>query len=303
MGMYQLDGNQVIRSMSQKNAPALAVESGAIIQMKTRDCFGDQKITPGEGPLVFEMEFAGNPATGPVYVKGAKPGDVLKVEVLEITPGPSAVMAMDRTMGVFADEIETETARVYEVKEGKTFFSEKLAIENKPMLGVIGTAPAGDAEIDNLTPGEHGGNMDCRRIIAGSTVYLPVHVEGALLAIGDVHAVMGDGEVSSGAAEVAADVKIRVQVVSGVEYECPMIISEGYAMTVVSAVTLDEAADQAAKAMRRFIQKAFSISHAEACMLLSLTGDLRICQVVDPLKTCRMELPLEIFKAYGFCFA
>ena len=81
-----------------------------------------------------------------------------------------------------------------------------------------------------------------------------------------------------------------------------MLLSEGYAMAIVSSETLDEAAEEATKAMKRFIQKKFKIEHWEACMLLSLVGDLRICQIVDPLRTCRMEVPMEVFEAYGYSF-
>ncbi len=302
MKSYKIENDHLIWCMSSENQPAVCVESGDIIVLDTRDCFGSQPIKAGDGPLEFNEELAGNPATGPVFVDGAVPGDVLKVEILEITPTSTVIMGMGKDMGVFADEVEREATRIFEIEDEKTLFNAKLQIKNRPMLGVIGTAPADGTKIDNITPGAHGGNMDCRRIIAGSTVYLPVNTEGALLALGDVHAVMGDGEVSSGGAEVAAEVKIKVTVIRGKYYECPMVISEGYAMTLSSCMTLDEAAEQAAKAMRRFIQKSFGIPHWEACMLLSLVGDLRICQVVDPLKTCRMEVPLNVFEAYEYHF-
>lgn len=301
MKTYKIENNKLIRTMSSKNIPVIRVESGAVIELDTRDCFGSQPLAAGDGPLQFDPELAGNPATGPIYVEGALPGDMLKVEVLEILPTSDVVMSVGSDMGVFADEVEIQSTRIFKIRDGKTLFRKDFHIENKPMLGVIGTAPAEGVEIDNLTPGEHGGNMDCRRIIAGSIVYLPVNTEGALLALGDVHAVMGDGEVASGGAEIAAHVKIKVTTLKE-DYECPMVISEGYAMTLASCVSLDDAAEQAAKAMRRFIQRKLNLPHWETCMLLSLVGDLRICQVVDPLKTCRMEVPLAVFDAFGYKF-
>ncbi len=299
---YKVTNDKLIWKMSAKNPPVLRVEPGSVIEFETRDCFGSQKLTPGDGPIVFDPNMAGNPATGPVYVEGAMPGDVLKVKILEITPTSAAVMGMDKTMGVFMHETEIDALRIFDVHGGKTFFGDKYPVPNKPMLGVIGIAPEEGTEIPNMTPGTHGGNMDCKRIIAGSTLYLPVHAEGALLAVGDVHAVMGDGEVAGGGAEVAARVRVQVSVIKDEDMEGPMLLSEGYAMAIVSAEKLDTAAEEATKAMKRFIQKKFKIEHWEACMLLSLVGDLRICQIVDPLRTCRMEVPMEVFQAYGYSF-
>ncbi len=302
MKTYRLDRSHVIKKISADTKPALVIESGAVVELETVDCFGSQPLTPGVGPLVFDPDLAGNPSTGPIYVAGADPGDVLKVDILEIEPAPQAVMAMDETAGVYAEHIPEDVLKFFEVRGGRTFFDKQYTIQNKPMLGVIGNAPAAPAETDMSSPGPQGGNMDCRRIIAGSTVYLPVNVPGGLLALGDVHAVMGDGESCGCGAEVEARVKIRAAVLKNVHYPCPLVCSEGYAMSVYSALTLDEAADCAARAMHGFLQEALGLSYTDAAMLLSLKGDLRICQVVNPVKTCRMEVPLEIFEAYGFQF-
>lgn len=300
--MHKLDRSYVVRKISALTKPALTVESGAVVELETVNCLGSQPVTPGLGPLDFDPDLAGNPSTGPVYVTGAEPGDILKVEILEIEPESDAIMAMDKTMGVYAPDLPEDILKIFPVHDGKTFFHDRYVIRNKPMLGVIGTAPAKPLETDMVTPGFQGGNMDCRRIIAGSTVYLPVNTTGGLLTVGDVHAVMGDGESCGGGAEVEARVKIRVSVIKGESYPCPMVLSEGFAMTVYSAVSLDDAADNAAKIMHKFIQKALGLSYQEAGMLLSLKGDLRICQVVDPAKTCRMEVPMEIFEAFGYQF-
>lgn len=300
--MYKLDRSHVVRKISALTEPALVVESGAVVELETVNCFGSQPVKPGLGPIDFDPDLAGNPSTGPVYVTGAEPGDVLKVEILEIEPTSDAILGMDKTMGVYAPDLPEDILKIFPVRDGKTFFDDRYAIKNKPMLGVIGTAPAAPLETDMVAPGPQGGNMDCRRIIAGSTVYLPVNADGGLLAVGDVHAVMGDGESCGGGAEVEARVRLKVSVMKDVSYPCPMILSEGFAMTVCSALSLDEAADNAARAMHGFLQRALGLPYQEAGMLLSLRGDLRICQVVDPLKTCRMEVPMEVFEAFGYQF-
>ena len=297
--MYQIDSRNVKRVMSYKNKPVLRAKPGQQIEMITRNCFGDQPLKKGDGPLQYDPDIAGNPATGPIFVEGAKVGDVLKIHILKIQPISNAVMGMGTDMGVFADESETECTRIFSIKEDETHFYH-YRIKNKPMLGVIGVAPPPPFEIDTVTPGDHGGNMDCNRIVAGSTVYLPVFVEGGLLAIGDVHSVMGDGEVSSGGAEVAAKVKIQIDILQDEDINCPIVVSEGDVMLLASRETIDEAARQAVKKTKDFLMKKLRIPHHEACMLLSLKGNVRICQMVDPLMTCRMEVPLEVFRAYGY---
>ena len=144
--------------------------------------------------------------------------------------------------------------------------------------------------------------MDCNRIGAGATLYLPVNVPGALLAMGDLHAVMGDGEVCVCGAEIAGEVTVRVTVVKGQPMPLPFLVTAEHAMALYSAEGLDAAAEGATLRMRSFLIDAVGMQAHEAGMLLSLAGDLRICQAVDPNKTCRMELPLSIVKQLGYVF-
>ena len=169
------------------------------------------------------------------------------------------------------------------------------------MIGVIGTAPADEA-VATGTPSFHGGNMDCKRIGTGSVLYLPVNVEGALLAMGDLHAVMSDGEVCVCGAEIAGKVTVRVSVVNGRPLPLPFLVTESHAMAIYSAEGVEDAAHGATLNMRTFLIDQCKLAEYEAGMLLSLTGDLRICQIVDPNKTCRMELPLSIMDDLGYKF-
>lgn len=300
--MYKLDTSHVIKKISSETKAALIVESGAVIEVETLNCFGGQTLQPVRGPLNIDQNRAGNPSTGPIYVEGAKPGDVLKIEILEITPALDPVMAMDDTMGVFAKNIPEHVLKIFEIQDNGIKFDEHYTVPVDCMLGVIGTAPPASEVTDMLAPGLQGGNMDCRRIGIGSIVYLPVNVEGALLVFGDVHAAMGDGEVCGCGAEVGATIRVKVSVLKDSSYPCPMVISSGYAMTVYSDASLDEAADISTRRMHQFLQTELGLPYAEAGMLLSLIGDLRVCQVVDPVKTCRMEVPMKVFEAYGYQF-
>ena len=162
------------------------------------------------------------------------------------------------------------------------------------MIGVIGTAPA-ENPVSNNTPGFHGGNMDTKVIRKGTKIYLPVEVNGGLLAMGDLHAIMGDGEISGCGAEIAGEVTVTVNLITGRPYPLPFIIDEKSVYTVYSAEKLDDAAEGAAKAMTVHLESK-GMDRPSAICLLSLAGNLQISQIVDPLKTVRLELSKEIYE-------
>ena len=168
-----------------------------------------------------------------------------------------------------------------------------MRVPLNPMGGVIGVAPAGEA-ISCGTPDSHGGNMDCKMITAGSTLWLPVNVPGALFGLGDLHAAMGDGEVSVCGLEIPGEVLVELTVVKNRRLPLPMLENSETLFTLASALTLDDAAALATRNMAHFIADNTSLALAEAISILSIAGDLQICQVVDPLKTCRYALPKSV---------
>jgi len=207
-------------------------------------------------------------------------------------------MSLSPNVGIFGNKLNREITKVLPIHDGQVCYQEKFAIPVRPMIGVIGTAPTHGESISTGIPGSHGGNMDCKEIVEGVTLYLPVNVPGGLLAMGDVHAVMGDGEVATCGAEIAAEITVRVTVVKQLGISFPFLVNDTHIMTVCSAKTLDEAADGAALNMQELLIKYLEIKNEEAVILLSLTGDLRICQIVNPHKTCRMEVILEDIKNF-----
>lgn len=290
-----------IHSMSRNNAPVAHAKSGDTVRFETLDCFGCQ--IRDESQLLEKLDWSNiNPATGPLFIEDALPGDVLKVEILKIELDDHGVMIDGPAHGVTGQALTEETTKIFPVKDGIISFNEKLHFPVNPMIGVIGTAPAG-AGIDTGTPGAHGGNMDCTRIGAGATLYLPVNTEGALLAMGDLHARMGDGEVEVCGIEIAGAVTVRVTVVKNCGLPTPFLVDSEVAAAIYSAETLDEASVGATMAMHRFLTGELGMNAHEAGMLLSVTGDLRICQIVDPEKTCRMEIPVSIPQIYQYTFA
>ena len=299
--MLTIHTDTKIHKMSKDNPPVATAKSGDTVCFETLDCFGCQ--LKSENQLLGGLDWSNiNPATGPLFVEGAEPGDVLKVEILKIQLDDHGVMVDGPGSGVTGVAVTSESTKILPVSDGMVKFNEKLSFPICPMIGVIGTAPAEEG-VDTGTPGPHGGNMDCTRIGEGATLYLPVNVEGALLAMGDLHALMGDGEVEVCGVEIAGAVTVRVTVLKNCALPTPFLVNKEVAMAIFSAESLDDAAVGATMSMHSFLMKELHMNEHEAGMLLSVVGNLRICQIVDPEKTCRMELPLSIMETYGYQFA
>ncbi len=296
--MLVIKRDNSVFKMSPENTPAAHASPGELVCFETYDCYSNEIQREDQFHSAVPWSRI-NPATGPLYIDGAAPGDILRVEIKDIKLNTQGVMSIAPKSGVLGDVIEAEKTKVIPIVDGKAKFNNLIEIDINPMIGVIGTAPETE-QIPTGTPGEHGGNMDCKRIGKGSVVYLPVNVPGALLAMGDLHAVMGDGEVVICGVEISGEVTVKVDVLSGLSLPLPMVIEGGDVMTIASAPTLDEAARAATRHMFDFLHTVVGLTFDEAGMLLSATGDLCICQIVDPLMTARMEFPLWILNKYGY---
>ncbi len=298
--MLVLNPEKVIRSMSAKHPPAARARPGDTVKFISMDAFGDQYASAFSG--VFDENKAHNPATGPLFVEGAEPGDTLKVTILNVEfPTESCCMTLSPGLGVFGNEIRAPKHALFPLRDGMIRFNERLQLPVEPMVGVIGVAPK-DGEIGNAYPGPHGGNMDCKRIGIGASVYLPVYHHGALLALGDVHALMGDGEASINGAEARAETTVRIELIKR-SFEAILVVDAQHVMTICSGKTLEEASFDAARAMRKLLVEELGMGLFESSCIMSLVCDMRINEVVNPMMCCRAEIPLSLFKAYGYRFA
>jgi amidase len=274
------------------------IEQGEEVLLQTHDCFEGQIQTTSD--LVDSLDWAHvNPATGPLYIDGAKPGDVLRIDLLDIQVGQQSSMVTIPGEGALGDVISQMETAILKLEGSQVVFKDKIRIPLRPMIGVIGVAPA-EGEVPTGTPGAHGGNMDCTLISAGSRVYFTVGVEGAMFGAGDLHAVMGDGEIVVCGAETPGVVRFKAEVVDLRELPTPFVETKDLVATIFSAPTVDEAASGATHNMARFLTNFAGIPLNDAGMLMSLAGQLKFCQVVDPLKTVRFEFPKSILAEYGF---
>jgi amidase len=274
------------------------IQQGEEVLLQTHDCFEGQIQTTAD--LVDALDWAHvNPATGPLYINGAKPGDVLRIDLLEVQVGEQSSMVTIPGEGALGDVITQMETSILKLERGQVVFKDKIRVPVKPMIGVIGVAPA-EGEVPTGTPGLHGGNMDCTLIAAGNRVYFTVGVEGALFGAGDLHAAMGDGEIVVCGAETPGAVRFKADVVDLPGLPTPFVETQDLVATIFSAPTTDEAASGATHNMAHFLTTFAGIPLNDAGMLMSLAGQLKFCQVVDPLKTVRFEFPKSILAEYGY---
>jgi len=219
-----------------------------------------------------------NPQTGPIFVDGIEPGDALAIDILEIIPGEWGYCSR----------------RVFEFQDGFAEFSKSLKLPLSPMLGCIGVAPD-EGFVDTKAPADTGGNLDCKEVRAGSTIVLKSRVKGALAGMGDTHALQGDGEINGQGLETDAETIIRFRKLPESLSDRPVIIRNDFFATLSAMEDLNEAAWQATDDMARLLQMKTNYSKEDARLLVGLTGNLKINQIVDPTKGARMEVPSWVF--------
>jgi amidase len=284
--------DRIVYSLDKSHAPVAAVDPGTDLLFETWDA--RTGTIRSERDLLDQPHPCGpNPATGPVVVRGAEPGDALGVRILDIVLGSRGYTGTRPGKGVLGHIVSQYRTKLFDVVDGMVVFNDRIRFPVRPMVGVIGTAPPGDG-VGTGYPGPHGGNMDHNDVCVGATVYLPVFVPGALLAIGDVHACMGDGEISITALEIPAEVRVRVDLRKRERIARPWIEFPDRWITTGDGPGAAEAIRMAAEEMAQLLMRRLTLSADEAYMLLSIRGDARVSQCAEPTMlpaTARMVMP------------
>lgn len=283
--MNVIDASKTITTMTKDNPPIAYIDNGETVVVDTLDCFSGR--IKRENDLLKNLPWSIiNPATGPIYVRNAEPGDILKVSILDIRVGERAVVlceSEDTERYHFDGE---EKSLFIDIVDGKAKISDEIEMEINPMIGVIGTAPESGSVLTTL-PGVHGGNMDNSHITIGSVLYLPVFHEGALLSIGDLHALMGDGEGTGSGLEISGQVTTKIEVLKNKSLPVPMLMRTHSFETIASAHSLDEATTEAICNMLIFLTSNQKMDREDAWKLVTACGNVEICQFANALKTVR----------------
>ena len=293
--------------------PELEIDSGDVVEFTVRDASDEQLRADSTSEDVARLDFDHvNPVSGPVYVRGARPGDVLAVEILEFRPREWGWTALIPGFGLLADEFPEPWLRIsrVEAERGRVIFGEGIELPYEPFPGTIGVAPAEPGPHSIVPPSRFGGNMDTKHLRVGTTLYLPVGVEGALFSVGDTHSAQGDGEVCGTAIETAMDVSLRLSIrrdfrIDAPQYRVPpgaLARTEGTGYHVSTGVAPDlmEATKQAVRATIEHLAEGHGLSREEAYAMCSVAVDLRIHEVVDaPNGVVGAFLPDDIFTGGG----
>jgi amidase len=278
--------------------PVLTVGPGSTLVFETQDARGGSMFVNPPGQLVdlpCPTPGRGNPVTGPLAIDGARPGDALVVDVLEIrTISPGWCGGHAHVHPLSDGRIPRARGRVCNVAEGQVHFSARIHLPEQPMIGCIATAPAGEP-INCGKPARCGGNLDHKVIGVGARVYLPVSHAGGLLWIGDVHAQQGDGELSGTAVEIAADVTVRVDIIPDLKLGWPWVETDDRLMSISASLDFAEARREAVESMMGVLEHQLGLEPAEALALISAIGDLRIGQAFGGMEmTLRLEMPRSL---------
>lgn len=292
MTQHRLDPTPetVVEVFSRDSAPVLAVDAGDRLVVRSLDASGylAPQASPGDRPPTMFSPSRGHCLTGPVEVRGAQAGDVLSVHLEALQPdtwGWTVAAAVDNPLNQRLGVTGGQPAWLLwdvDASSGQAVDQHGFRVVLAPFLGVIGVAPAEPGEHSTIPPRPgSGGNIDCRELVAGSTLYLPVQVPGALLSLGDGHAAQGDGEVGGTAIECGMTTQLVVDVlrerpVPGIHAETPDAL-----LTFGFSTDLNAASGDALDAMLTWMQALHDVDRATALALASTCVDLRVTQVVN----------------------
>ena len=282
--MKRLSRQHVIYVLDPGNPPAITIDSGEELLVETWDAFEGIR-----DPAVLQARPLKGPAIGPIYVRGAEPGDALKVEFLSITPKGDAAHMVMPGRGFLKEEFTEAYPTVIPLEAGHAVLPGGTRLPLRPSMGLVATTPT---YLQNTASdsGPYGGDIDLKELVAGSVLYLPVFVPGGLLALGDCHAVVGDGAVAGTGAECSAETHLRVTVQKSMQLAGPRALTPDHFVVLSYGEDLGPAMKQAVRGMVDFLVREKGMAPYDAYTLLSLAGDVRVSRTFRPISPVKMML-------------
>jgi amidase len=295
--MIKISKENVSYYFDPNNKPIAAAEIGDEVIFETRDCFNDEIKSENDFSTKIDMSHI-NPCTGPLYIKGALPGSVISIKILDIKLRDWGVLTLTPNEGVLNELVKSPLTKIVKIdqKNGLIHYSDEIKIPIRPHIGTIGTTPL--LRIPTGRTGVHGGNMDIRYVTTGNIIYFPVFVEGGLLMMGDVHANMGDGEIAIGV-ETSGEIKIKIlNIYNNYIITAPIIETPDEWITYADAGNGKDGVKEVSKRMAEFLCKKTGISLEDATLLISVAGDISIAQWAEAgyNYTFYLKFPKNIFK-------
>jgi acetamidase/formamidase len=309
MAEHQLDRSKVHFTWNPAHPPAITVEPGDIVHCWTDEVTNGQVTRDSGADALGQVDLSRiYPLAGPIAVRGAEPGDALQVEILSLKPDDWGWTGVIPPLGLLPEDFNQPYIKHFDLSNGTTTrFDDRVTLPLQPFCGTMGVSPAEPGDRSVLPPGDFGGNMDIRHLNEGSTLLLPVNVDGGLFSAGDCHAVQGDGEVCVTGIECPMSFSLRFNVIKGQNLPSPQFIARrsplsghdqaaGYYATTGVGPDLMENARNAVRRMIDWLGREYRMAPEEAYLLCSLAGDLKISEIVDaPNWIVSFYMPLGIF--------
>ena len=292
--IHYLDRSELAFAIDPHAPSRLTLAAPCEVMVETHDARSGKLKRPEDEPLsapVFTDRFPRtNPATGPIRIEGAEPGDTLIVDVLRIDLDQQGFVMVKPDSGLVTGLVNRTETHIVTIEDGVARFG-ALLLPIRPMIGVMATAPA--EAIATAYIGPHGGNMDNNRLATGTRIHLPVRVPGAQFYVGDIHATMGDGEISGSGVEIGGRVHLRFTLEKSTAPDWPWMETDRLLITTASADRFEDAARIATREMMALLQSRLGVTPSEAFALLSIAGDLKVNQLCLSTigASARMEFP------------
>ena len=290
---HYFPNDKVHFTWDEGHEPVIAIADGDTVVVETRDV-SDNQITPdSDTSAIAGLDWSRvYPLAGPIHVDGAQPGDTLAIEILDLRTRGWGWTAILPGLGLLPEDFPDAYLRIFDISNGDVaHMRDDIAIPLAPFLGTMGVCPAGASEQPVMPPGSFGGNMDTRQLVRGTTLYLPVQVEGARFSCGDAHGCQGDGEVCVTGLEAPMYASLRFTVEKGRSLPAPQyrtagpltprVEGAGFYGTTGVGPDLYVAAQEAVRAMIDHLSSGHGLSGEDAYLLCSLAVDLKISEIVD----------------------
>jgi len=288
--------------------PVAEVASGEVFRLRSVTGTPEDAVPPEWiPPEIAEIHAAvrdrgpgGHLLTGPVRIRGARPGHVLQVDIISVELGaPYGINSVAPLKGIFPDAVVARDKQIIPLdrQHGVATLPPGLRVATRPFFGVMGVAPpAAWGRIDTAQPRRHGGNMDNKELVGGTTLFLPVWADGALFSAGDGHAAQGDGEVNITAIETSLDGEFRLGVRTDFELALPIAVTPTHVITMGFDPSLDQAARIAVRSLLDLLERFGGMRWRDAYGLASIAADLRVTQVVNGEKGIHVMAPRAILE-------
>lgn len=284
-----------VYAFSPDNAPVETACPGEVLLFKTQDCFGGQIKEECQTVEELNLDHT-NPAAGPVRIEGAEAGDVLAVDILDVAVVEAGIVCSMGGDGPLAHIAQLRTRKI-PILDGCAHFN-GVQWPVRPMVGVIGTAPA-EGSIGCGYAGDHGGNMDSRLIRKGARLYLPVRVPGAMLQMGDIHATMGDGELCGTGIEIDGEILVKTRLIKDFQLNWPVTETEDWWYVNVTGTSYDEALRLGCEELCRLMQPVYGWDVTDIFLYLSMQGSTEINQGMRPAPCDMFNLRIGVPKLPG----